>query len=112
MNSKSPQAPTSGNDGRTSAHPIEPLFLDRWSPRAFDDSPIAAPDLTTIFEAARWAPSAFNAQPWRFIYTLREDADWERLLALLMPFNAAWVARAGALVFICSDTLMDGKPDQ
>jgi nitroreductase len=97
---------------RRSHHPIDPLFLQRWSPRAFDATPLPAHDLATIFEAARWAPSAFNAQPWRFIYALRGDADWERLLGLLIPFNAAWAATAGALVFICSDTLMEGKPNQ
>jgi nitroreductase len=98
--------------GRRSAHAIEPLFLRRWSPRAFDGSPIPPADLAAIFEAARWAPSAFNAQPWRFVYAARGDADWERLLGLLIPFNASWVAGAGVLVFICSDTLMQGKPDQ
>ena len=44
----------------------------------------------TIFEAARWAPSAFNAQPWRFLYAKRESADWERFLGLLIPFNQGW----------------------
>jgi nitroreductase len=98
--------------GRNSDHPIEPLFLERWSPRAFDGAPVSPKDLAVIFEAARWAPSAFNVQPWRFAYALNGDADWARLLALLIPFNAGWVANAGALIFICSDTLMAGKPDQ
>jgi nitroreductase len=69
-------------------------------------------DLATIFEAARWAPSAFNVQPWRFIYALRGDVDWERLLGLLIPFNIGWVKNAGALIFICSDTLTSPKADQ
>jgi nitroreductase len=97
---------------RQSPHPIEPLLLKRWSPRAFDGSVIAGTDLAAIFEAARWAPSAFNVQPWRFIYTLRDDADWQRLLGLLIPFNAGWVKNAGALIFICSDTLATAKPGQ
>jgi nitroreductase len=96
---------------RQSAHPVDPLFLDRWSPRAFDGQPIPAADLAVIFEAARWAPSAFNGQPWRFMYARNGDADWPRLLDVLIPFNAGWVARAGALVFIASDTLAPGKPD-
>jgi nitroreductase len=102
----------SDDHGRRSEHAIEPLFLQRWSPRAFDGAPVAARDLAAIFEAARWAPSAFNVQPWRFVYAVRGDADWERLLGLLIPFNAGWAAGAGALVFICSDTLMAGKPGQ
>ena len=100
---------------RRPGQPIEPLFLERWSPRAFDSSPVETQDLATIFEAARWAPSAFNVQPWRFIYALRDDADWQRLLALLIPYNASWVKNAGALIFICSDTLMimkSGQPPQ
>jgi nitroreductase len=98
--------------GRRSPHAIEPLFLERWSPRAFDGAPVAGPHLAAIFEAARWAPSAFNAQPWRFVYAVKGDADWTRLLALLIPFNAGWAASAGALIFICSDSLMAGKADQ
>jgi nitroreductase len=97
---------------RRSEHPIEPLFLQRWSPRAFDGFPVEKADLATILEAARWAPSAFNVQPWRFIYAIRGDADWERLLGLLIPFNVSWVKNAGALIFVCSDTLRATKGDQ
>jgi nitroreductase len=102
----------SDDSQRRSAFPIEPLFLARWSPRAFDGSAIAASDLAAILEAARWAPSAFNAQPWRFIYALRGDADWERLLGLLIPFNVSWVANAGALIFIASDSAAPSKPGE
>lgn len=85
---------------------VDPLFLERWSPRAFDSSPVPQADLDTIFDAARWAPSAFNYQPWRFLYAHRDSADWQRFLGVLLPFNQAWVQHAGALVFILSDTLM------
>jgi nitroreductase len=87
---------------------VEPLILERWSPRAFDGSAIAADDLETIFDAARWAPSAFNAQPWRFVYARRDSENWSRLLGLLLPFNQGWAERASVLVFILSDTLMQG----
>ncbi len=98
---------------RESAYPIDALFLQRWSSRAFDGSTIARQDLGTMLEAARWAPSAFNSQPWRFAYVLREDADWERLLHVLIGFNVSWVRHAAALVFICSDPLIpSGKPGQ
>jgi nitroreductase len=86
-------------------HPIDPLFLDRWSPRAFDGSEIPDADLHTIFEAARWAPSAFNSQPWRFLYAKRGDANWERFLSLLIPWNQGWAHSASVLIYILSDSL-------
>ncbi|CAN7614780.1 nitroreductase family protein [Phenylobacterium sp. LjRoot219] len=89
---------------RRSDHAIEPLFLERWSPRAFDGAAVGEPALAAILEAARWAPSASNAQPWRFIYAIRGEAEWERFVGLLKPNNAAWARNAGALVFICSDS--------
>lgn len=87
---------------------VEPLFLDRWSPRAFDGATIPSDDIETLFDAARWAPSAFNFQPWRFLYARRDGADWDRFLDLLLPFNAAWAGRASLLVLILSDTLIQG----
>lgn len=101
---------------RAVTRPVEPLFLDRWSPRAFDASSIPQADLDTIFEAARWAPSAFNYQPWRLLYATRDGEDWGRFLGLLLPFNQSWVQNASALIFILSDTLIttrgseDAKP--
>ena len=86
-------------------HPVDPLFLERWSPRAYDGSEIPEADLLTLFEAARWAPSAFNSQPWRFLYARRGEAEWERFLDLLIPFNRSWAHSASALVYILSDTL-------
>jgi len=85
--------------------PVDRLFLDRWSPRAFDGSEMPEEDLLTMFEAARWAPSAFNSQPWRFLYARRGDADWERFLGLLIPWNQSWAHSASALVYILSDSL-------
>ncbi|HEY6814158.1 MAG TPA: nitroreductase family protein [Croceibacterium sp.] len=90
-------------------HPVDRLFLDRWSPRAFDRSVMPEADLRTVLEAARWAPSAFNAQPWRLLYATRESADWERFVALLMPFNRVWAQNASVLIFILSDTLIEAK---
>jgi nitroreductase len=97
------------------AHPrIERLLVDRWSPRAFDESDIPDEDLAVIFEAAGWAPSSYNYQPWKFLYAKRGDANWERFLSILIPFNASWTKDASALVYIVSDTQMgegaDAKP--
>ena len=96
---------------RRSQYPIEPLFLDRWSPRAFDASVMPEADLMTLFEAARWAPSAFNYQPWRFLYAARESADFARYLGLLAPFNQAWVQQASVLIFAVSQRTMSMGPD-
>ncbi len=72
---------------RTTDTDLHQIFLDRWSPRAFDGSEMPEADLATIFEAARWAPSSMNYQPWRFLYARRGDANWERFLSFLMPFQ-------------------------
>ena len=85
--------------------PIAPLFLERWSPRAFDSSEMPEADLLTMFEAARWAPSAFNSQPWRFLYARRGDPEWPRFLELLIPWNQSWAQSASALIYILSDRL-------
>lgn len=92
--------------GRIAGHPIDPLFLLRWSPRAFDGSAITEDELMVLLEAARWAPSAYNLQPWRFSYALNGDAHWGRYVDALIPFNQGWADKAAALVFIVSDTQM------
>jgi nitroreductase len=91
---------------------VEPLFLERWSPRAFDASVLPDEDLMVIFDAARWAPSAYNLQPWRFLYAKREDADFARLLDLLVPFNRSWAENASVIILVASDTLVPGPEDQ
>jgi len=91
-------------DRRIPQYPVDPLFIRRWSPRAFDVETMPETDLLSMLEAARWAPSAYNLQPWRFLYALRDDAHWEVYLGLLDSFNAQWAANASALIFVLSDT--------
>jgi nitroreductase len=92
--------------GRT-AHPkVEKLLLERWSPRAFDGSEMPQEDLEVILEAAGWAPSAYNVQPWTFLYARRGDANWDLLMAQLIEFNQSWAKDASALVYIVSDKFM------
>lgn len=91
---------------RNADHPVEPLFVNRWSPRAFDASEMPEADLNTILEAARWAPSAYNVQPWRFVYSRRGDDSWPEFPNLLDEFNRSWADKASALVIVLSDTLM------
>lgn len=95
---------------RQSSHAIDPDMLARWSPRAFSDEVLPEAELLTILEAGRWAPSAFNAQPWHFIYARRDGADWQTFVDLLSPFNRDWARHAGALVFIASSmSRLDSK---
>ena len=89
---------------RAADYPIHPLFLARWSPRAFSGSPITREELFTLLEAARWTASSYNLQPWRFIYALRSRSDWNRFLDLLAPTNRVWAEAASALVFFVSKT--------
>lgn len=91
---------------------IDPLILQRWSPRAMSGQPITNEELMTLFEAARWAPSSYNSQPWRFIYALRDTPAWKTFFSLLIPFNQSWTQRAAALVVIVSRKTFErgGKP--
>ena len=92
---------------RSQANPnVLDLIVNRWSPRAYDQSAIAQQDLDIILEAAGWAPSAFNGQPWTFLYAHRGDENWDRFLSLLAPFNQSWAKDASVLVFVVSDSLM------
>jgi nitroreductase len=81
---------------------VSPIFVERWSPRSYDESSISEAELNTLFEAARWTPSAYNAQPWRFIYARRGTPQWQTFLDLLIPYNRAWAERASALVIAVS----------
>ena len=96
---------------RLAEHPIDPMFTERWSPRAFDSKPIGQQELDTIFEAGRWAPSSFNVQPWRFVYAMRETPAWETFLGLLIPYNQQWAKLASALVLVASQKDMPADRD-
>ncbi|KTT50507.1 NADH dehydrogenase [Pseudomonas oryzihabitans] len=92
------------HSSRTPQYPVDEQFVQRWSPRAFAPVEIEEATLLGFIEAARWAPSAFNAQPWRFLYARRGDAHWELFLSLLAEFNRGWAQHASALVIILSKT--------
>ena len=79
--------------------PIHDLLARRWSPRAFDERPIDSTVVASLFEAARWAPSSNNEQPWRFIVASREQrAEFDRLLSCLLEGNRTWAFRAPMLI--------------
>ncbi|MBC8423690.1 nitroreductase family protein [bacterium] len=80
--------------------PILDAIAERWSPYAYDPRPVSDADLRALFEAARWAPSSYNEQPWRFVAVARDDAaDFDRALECLVEANRAWARDAGALCF-------------
>lgn len=96
---------------RIATHEIEPLILHRSSQRAMSGAPLSDTDLLRILEAARWAPSAANFQPWRVLYTQADTPVFAQFLSFLHPFNAEWCVRAGALLVVLSKvTTPDGKP--
>lgn len=89
-------------NSRKADHAIDPLFLNRWSPRAYSGETMPESDLLAILEAAHWAPSAYNSQPWRFVYALRDTAEWNKLFPILNDFNQSWAKDASALIVIIS----------
>lgn len=88
-------------------YPVDDLFIDRWSPQALSGEEIDEKELMSLFEAARWAPSSFNNQPWRFIYCFRGSDCWQDYLDLLTNSNKKWAKKAGALVIIASKKTFD-----
>lgn len=101
-----------GSEKRQADHPIDKLFLDRWSPRAMSGEEIAEDALMVLFEAARWAPSSFNNQPARILYARRGHAHWPLFFDLLADVNKVWARNAAALLLFISKTTFDfnGKP--
>lgn len=88
------------DDYRKADFPIEPIFVRRWSPRAMSGEPITDEEMMTLFEAARWAPSTYNEQEWRFLYARRDTLHWPTFFDLLIEFNQSWCQRAALLVVI------------
>jgi nitroreductase len=91
---------------------LHPIISERWSPRSFDgNAEISVPDLTALIEAARWAPSSNNSQPWRFVIARRSDQHFAQLVDTMAGFNKMWAPKASALIFVLADTVnKDGTP--
>lgn len=92
---------------RTAEHPIDPQFLTRWSPRAMSPD-VSEAELLSCLEAARWAPSSSNTQPWRYVLTRHGEPAFDAVYACLVPFNRDWAGHAGALIVACS--LLESVP--
>ena len=87
---------------RKPEHKILDLILNRHSPRAMSGEKLNDNEIMTLFEAAKWAPSSYNEQPWRFLYAKRETKDWDLFFNLLGDFNKMWCKNAAVLVVIIS----------
>ena len=85
---------------RESAYPIQQLILSRVSSRALSEEKIPEEELMALFEAARWAPSSYNNQPWRYLYSRRGDKAWDTMYNALIDWNKKWCATADTLVVV------------
>ncbi len=100
-------------DNRTPDHPIEALLINRWSPRAMSGEPITDVELMRLLEAARWAPSTYNEQEWRFLYARRDSSHWPTFFGLLADANQVWCGRAAMLMVVLSHKVFtrNGTPN-
>lgn len=99
----------------TPDHPIHELISARWSPYAYNGKSVEPAKLLSCLEAARWAASSYNEQPWRFIIATRDNrAEWDRLLSCLLEANQAWARHAGVLILTVASTTFqrNGKPNR
>jgi nitroreductase len=86
---------------------VSPAFVNRWSPRAMSGEEMSEEELLTLFEAARWAPSSYNNQPWRFFCARRNTESWQEFFDLLVERNQRWCRNAAALIVVASKKTLD-----
>src|SRR5580658_3474941 len=95
--------------------PVHDLIRDRWSPRAFSDKPVEPAILASLFEAARWAPSSNNEQPWAYLVATKDDLEaYAKTLSVLVDFNASWAKDAPVLILAVADVKFhtNGTPNR
>lgn len=92
---------------RKTNYDVHPLIVNRWSPRSMTGEELSDDELMPLFEAARWAPSSYNAQLWRFVYAKRQTEFWDTFVDLLFEGNTAWAKQAAALVVVTSRKLFE-----
>lgn len=97
---------------RTPDHDVLPVFVKRWSPRAMTGS-VSKPELMRLLEAARWAPSSYNEQPWRFLYAFAGTPQFQTFLGCLLEANQVWAKSAGVLMLLVAKKTFskNGKPN-
>jgi nitroreductase len=94
-------------------HLVERLLVARWSPRAMTGAALTESQISSLFEAARWAPSTYNEQEWRFLYARRDTPQWQTFFDLLVEGNQTWCRNAGMLVVVIAHKFftLNGKPN-
>lgn len=98
----SEKIPQEIQENRKTEYDIHPMILSRWSPRSMTGEEITDETLMSLFEAAKWAPSSYNNQPWRFIYAKKNSEHWDRLLNLMTENNQIWTKNAAVLIVVIS----------
>ncbi len=93
-------------NSRVTSAAVEPMFVERWSSKAFADKPLTDDQIAALFEAAHWAPSASNRQPWAFVYAT-DGPDRERFNSVLNENNRLWASGAAMIVFVFARTVDD-----
>lgn len=100
------------NKSAKTNNPVIDLIKDRWSPRSFSNKRISQEDMNTILEAASWAFSTSNVQPWNYTYAHREESGFQKLLDCLLPGNQAWAKNAAVIISVNMNPNHDnGKPN-
>ena len=97
---------TETENPRIASADVDPLFINRWSPRSFSDEPLTDAEIASLFEGARWSPSSFNRQPWLFVYET-DGPDRELFDSILMEGNRVWASKAPLVGFIFAETKSD-----
>ena len=105
-----PKTVTAPNPADTH-YPIHPLLEQRWSPRMFSEEPIAEMHVKQLFEAARWAASSYNQQPWRFLYAQKGSEAYDKLIDCLVEFNQQWAKHAPLLILTAFEKQFDNGND-
>ncbi len=97
---------------RSSDYPIDPVLLNRWSPRSMSGELLSEKEIFSLFEAARWAPSSYNEQPWRFLYATKGSTEWPLFFDLMVDFNKGWTKNAALLGVIVSHKVFEKNQKQ
>jgi nitroreductase len=92
---------------RTANYPIHSVLLNRWSPRSMTGESLSDQEVFSLFEAARWAPSSYNEQPWRFLYATRNSPEWPLFFNLMIDFNKSWTQNAALLGVMTSHRVFE-----
>lgn len=105
---------TDVREHRSPSYDIAPLIVNRWSPRSMTGESLDKDEFMPLFETAKWAPSSYNNQPWRFLYATRNSDHWNVYFDLLSKENKIWAKRAAILVVMVSKTTFDynGEPSR